>query len=185
MKKTILFLVVACTFTCMSFAQEYVIFNGEDYTNPWWGVGGVTVEVPDWLDGSDGNKGAATIWRVNENEAWAGGGITLDLDISTYNKLSIDINKRVEGEVQIELQDGEARAYLKLPYTPNGGWQTLVFDLPQGWMHLTALLVAPHNVNTSENPIDFDEDNERHRLKIRYLYECKKPNGVCSFSPIF
>jgi hypothetical protein len=148
-------------------ASILVIFNGEDGTNPWWSTGGANVEVPDWLDGSDGNKGAATIWRDNENDAWAGGGLSLDLDISTYNKISVDINKRVEGNVQVELQDGEKRAYLNVLYTPaspEGGWQTLVFDIPEGWTHLTALLVAPHNVNTTNNPIDFSIDNERHRM---------------------
>ncbi|KAA6300694.1 MAG: hypothetical protein EZS26_003158 [Candidatus Ordinivivax streblomastigis] len=87
----------------------------------------------------------------------AGGGITFDLNISAYNKIS------VAGTVQIELQDGEARAYLTTDYTPNGGWQTLVFDLPNDWTHLSALLVAPHLVNTSENPLPTN-DNENHRI---------------------
>jgi P2-related tail formation protein len=145
-------------------ASVLVIFDGEDGTNPWWSTGGANVEVPDWLDGSDGNKGAATIWRDNENDAGAGGGLTLDLDILAYNKISVDIHKRVEGEVQVELQDGDARAYLRQPYTPTGEWQTLVFDIPEGWTHLTALLVVPHHVNTTDYPIDFSVDNERHRM---------------------
>jgi hypothetical protein len=172
MKKVFL-LSAACFFASMAFSQvlPYVIFDGEDSENrnPWWNVGGITVEVVDWLQ-KDGTNAAdpnfgATIWRNNDNDAWAGGGITLDLDISAYYKISVDVSKRVEGEVQVELQDGEVRAYLKVNYEADGTgeWQTLVFDLPEDWTHLTALLVAPHNVNTTDNPIDFT-DNENHRM---------------------
>jgi hypothetical protein len=169
MKKYVLFS-VTCLFASVVFGQNpsAVIFDGEDGTNPWWGVGGATVEVVNWLqkNGVNTSTYGATIWRNNDNDPWNGGGITLDLNISAYNKISIDVSKRVSGEVQVELQDGDARAYLKLPYTPinAGEWQTLLFDLPDGWTPLTALLVAPHNVNTGENPINFDEDNERHRM---------------------
>lgn len=183
--KKVLFLSVACLFASVVFGQSTVIFDGEDLiynlddgakaeNHPWWGVGGVGVEVFTWVGNPD--KGA-TIWRNNDNDAWAGGGITLDnLSISAYNKISIDISKRVSGEVQVELQDGDARAYLKKNYESDGtgAWQTLVFDIPTGWTHLTALLVAPHNVNTTDNPINFEEDNERHRMSwdnVKLSYE--------------
>ncbi|MDR2085958.1 MAG: T9SS type A sorting domain-containing protein [Dysgonamonadaceae bacterium] len=174
MKKTVLFS-VACLYASVVFGQSpVVIFDGEDGQNPWWGVD-ATVEVVDWLQ-KDGTNAAdpnygATIWRSNENPGYAGGGITLDLDISAYNKISIDISKRVSGNVQVELQDGETKAWCNAYFDANGSggygagtWQTLVIDIPEGWTHLTALLVAPHNVNTTENPIDFEEDNERHRM---------------------
>ncbi|KAA6300695.1 MAG: hypothetical protein EZS26_003159 [Candidatus Ordinivivax streblomastigis] len=71
MKKTILF-IIACTFTSMSFAQAQVIFDGEDSNNPWWNVGGATVEVVDWLqkDVVNGSNYGATIWHVDENDPW-------------------------------------------------------------------------------------------------------------------
>ncbi len=175
MKKTILLLSIIFS-TMLVSAQSVIIFDGTGasevgYVNPWWGVEATTVQVVGWLQ-KDGTNAAdpnfgATIWRDNENPGWAGGGITLDnLSISAYNKISIDISKRVSGEVQVELQDGDARAYLKKNYESDGtgAWQTLTFDIPDGWSHLTALLVAPHNVNTTVNPINFEEDNERHRM---------------------
>lgn len=161
-------------------AQSVIIFDGTGasevgYVNPWLGVE-ATVEVVGYLQ-KDGTNAAdpnfgATIWRNNENPGWTGGGINLNLDISMYNKISVDISKRVSGNVQVELQDGETKkAYLNVYYDANGSggygtgtWQTLTFDIPDGWSHLTALLVAPHNVNTTVNPINFEEDDERHRM---------------------
>lgn len=144
---------------------QIVIFDGENGQNPWWNVGGATVEVVNWLqkDAVNGSDYGATIWRVDENDTWAGGGITLDLDISAYNKISVDVLKKISGTVQIELQDGDARAYLSKDYTPTGSWQTLVFDIPEDWTHLSTLLIALHLVNTTENPIPAD-DNENHRM---------------------
>lgn len=179
MKKTILLLSIIFS-TMLVSAQSVIIFDGTgasevEYVNPWWGVE-ATVEVVGWLQ-KDGTNAAdpnfgATIWRNNENPGYTGGGINLDLDISMYNKISVDISKRVSGNVQVELQDGETKkAWLNVYYDANGSggygtgtWQTLTFDIPDGWSHLTALLVAPHNVNTTENPINFVEDNERHRM---------------------
>jgi hypothetical protein len=180
MKKYFL-LSVACLFASVAFSQvpPHVIFDGEGagvegYTNPWWGVD-ATVEVVGWLQ-KDGTNAAdpnfgATIWRNNENPGYIGGGINLDLDISAYNKISVDISKRVSGNVQVELQNGDTKAFLNVYFDANGSggygagtWQTLTFDIPAEFTHLTALLVAPHNVNTGENPINFDEDNERHRM---------------------
>lgn len=178
MKKTILLLSIIFS-TMLVSAQSVIIFDGTGasevgYVNPWWGVE-ATVQVVGWLQ-KDGTNAAdpnfgATIWRDNENPGWTGGGINLDLDISMYNKISVDISKRVSGNVQVELQDGETKAYLNVYYDANGSggygtgtWQTLTFDIPDGWSHLTALLVAPHNVNTTDNPINFEGDNERHRM---------------------
>lgn len=163
--KKLLFFSVACLFASLSFGQSSVIFDGEDGLNPWWNLGGINVEVVDWLakDDVNGSDYGATIWRVDDNDPWAGGGIDLDLNISNYNKLSIDINKRIAGEIQVELQDGEARAYLKADYTPDGKWQTFTFDLPEDWTHLSTLLVAPHLVNTQENAMPI-LDNEDHRM---------------------
>jgi hypothetical protein len=179
MKKTILLLSIIFS-TMLVSAQSVIIFDGTGasevgYVNPWWGVE-ANVEVVGWLQ-KDGTNAAdpnfgATIWRDNENPGYTGGGINLNLDISMYNKISVDISKRVSGNVQVELQDGETKkAYLNVYYDANGSggygtgtWQTLTFDIPDGWSHLTALLVAPHNVNTTDNPINFEGDNERHRM---------------------
>lgn len=179
MKKTILLLSIIFS-TMLVSAQSVIIFDGTGasevgYVNPWWGVEATTVQVVGWLQ-KDGTNAAdpnfgATIWRDNENPGYTGGGINLNLDISMYNKISVDISKRVSGNVQVELQDGETKAYLNVYYDANGSggygtgtWQTLTFDIPDGWSHLTALLVAPHNVNTTDNPINFQGDNERHRM---------------------
>lgn len=175
MKKTILLLSIIFS-TMLVSAQSVIIFDGTG-VNPWSGVE-ATVEVVDWLQ-KDGTNAAdpnfgATIWRKNENPGYTGGSINLDLDISMYNKISVDISKRVSGNVQVELQDGETKAYLNVYYDANGSggygtgtWQTLVFDIPTGWTHLTALLIAPHNVATNgegSSPINFVDDNERHRM---------------------
>lgn len=149
-------------------SAPYTIFDGEDGSNPWWNVGGATVEVVGWLqkDEVNGSNYGATIWRTDENDSWAGGGITFEseLDISAYNKISIDINKIIPGTVRLELQCiGKDNAFLAKDYTPNGHWQTLVFDIPEGWTKLKSLLVAPHEVNTHDNPIPTN-DNENHRM---------------------
>lgn len=175
MKKTF-FLSLACLLASGAFSQSTVIFDGENSNNrnPWWGLD-ATVEVVNWLQ-KDGTNAAnpnwgATIWRSNENPAYAGGGINLDLDITAYNTISVDISKRVSGNVQVELQNGETKAWLNVYYDANGSggygtgtWQTLTFSIPEGWTHLTALLIAPHNENTGENPINFTDDDERHRM---------------------
>jgi hypothetical protein len=166
--KRVLLLSMACFIASVAFSQS-VIFDGEDAGNPWWNVGQATVEVVNWLpkDAVNGSDYGATIWLSNGDDEWSGGGVTLNnLDISGYNKISIDVNKMVDGTVQVELQNGEARAYLQLPYTAaivdgHGSWQTLVFDIPEDWTTLTALLVAPHLVNTTENPLP---DGEAHRF---------------------
>ncbi len=175
MKKTF-FISLACLLASGAFSQSTVIFDGENSNNrnPWWGLD-ATVEVVNWLQ-KDGTNAAnpnwgATIWRSNENPAYAGGGINLDLDITAYNTISVDISKRVSGNVQVELQNGETKAWLNVYYDANGSggygtgtWQTLTFSIPEGWTHLTALLIAPHNENTGENPINFTDDDERHRM---------------------
>jgi hypothetical protein len=184
--KKVFVISVACALASVCFGQSpYVIFDGEDGTNPWGNIGGATVEVVDWLqkDAVNGSDYGATIWRVNENDDWAGGGINLDLDISVYNKIAVDVLKQVEGTVQVELQNGDEKAHLQLPYTPTGNWQTLVFDIPEGWTHLTTLLVAPHLVNTTENPIS-DDDNENHRMSwdnvVAFYEETEIPTNLIS-----
>lgn len=42
--------------------------------------------------------------------------------------------------------------------------QTLVFDIPEGWTKLKSLLVAPHEVNTHDNPIPTNDNENHHEL---------------------
>lgn len=71
------------------------------------------------------------------------------------------VYKQISGTVQLELQDGTNKVYLQKEYTTPGKWQKLVYDIPIGLGNITTLLVAPHLVNTTENPIP---DGEAHRM---------------------
>lgn len=160
MKKVILLLVtVACAFGLN--AQTQIIFDGETIHEGWWPTGS-TQFVDVWNNPSpdevNSTEKALTIWMNNGADIWTGGGIGgLNIDVNTYNSISIMVYKQVVGKVQLELQDGTQKVYLQKEYTTPGKWQKLVYDIPIGLGNITTLLVAPHLENTNETPLPEDE----------------------------
>lgn len=152
MKKTILLL--ALNFAVITiFAQQQVISNGEDIGINWWQAGSTAVEYVDWHP-KEGNPSAKamTIWISPTSDAWSGGGMSnLNINVSTYNKISVLVYKNVAGTVRLELQDGGPNQFVSANYTTPGAWQKLEFAIPAGMGNITTLLIAPfidYNLST-------------------------------------
>lgn len=178
MKKNYLLIIVLFS-TFMLNAQEQVIFNGETVNNGWW-VAGSTQYIDIWdnpsKDEVNGTDKAITVWMNNGADVWTGGGIGgLNINVNTYNSVSVMVYKQISGTVQLELQDGTNKVYLQKEYTTPGKWQKLVYDIPIGLGNITTLLVAPHLVNTTENPIP---DGEAHRMWWDEVIAFYNPNAT-------
>lgn len=152
MKKTIVLL--ALNFAAITiFAQQQVISNGEDIGVNWWQAGSTNVEYVDWHP-KEGNPSAKamTIWISTNSDAWSGGGISnLNINVSTYNKISVLVYKNVAGTVRLELQDGTANYFVSADYTTPGVWQKLEYTIPSQMGNITTLLIAPfidYNLST-------------------------------------
>jgi hypothetical protein len=145
----ILSLIISCNF---AFGQV-VISNGEDTGLNWWQAGSTSVEIVDWHP-KEGNPSAKamTIWISTNSDAWSGGGLGgLNINVSTYNKISVLVFKNVAGTVQLELQDGGSNKFVLANYTTPGAWQKLEFAIPAGMGNITTLLIAPfinHDLST-------------------------------------
>lgn len=153
MKKTILLSLFCVAFLALN-AQTMVISNGEDTGINWWQAGSTNIEYVDWHP-KEGNPSAKamTIWISPTSDAWSGGGLGgLNIDVSTYNTISVLVFKNVAGTVRLELQDGSGPNQLVLAnYTTPGAWQKLVFAIPAGMGNITTLLIAPfidYNLST-------------------------------------
>ena len=151
MKKTILLLVSNLVFMTM-FSQQ-VISNGEDTGLGWWQAGSTGVEFVDWHP-KEGNPSAKamTIWISPTSDQWSGGGLGgLNINVSTYNTISVLVFKNVTGTVRLELQDGGPNKFVSANYTTPGAWQKLEFAIPAGMGNITTLLIAPfidYNLST-------------------------------------
>ena len=151
MKKTILLLGFNLVFITM-FSQQ-VISNGEDIGINWWQAGSTNVEYVDWHP-KTGNPSAKamTIWISPTSDAWSGGGLSgLNINTTTYNKISVLVFKNVAGTVRLELQDGGPNQFVSANYTTPGAWQKLNFTIPAGMGNITTLLIAPfidYNLST-------------------------------------
>ena len=143
MKKTTLLLVLNFAIATL-FAQQ-VISNGEDTGLGWWQAGSTGVEIVDWhpKEGNPSEK-AMTIWISPTSDVWSGGGLSgLNINVSTYNKISVLVFKNVAGTVRLELQDGGPNQFVSANYTTPGTWQKLEFAIPDGMGNITTLLIAP------------------------------------------
>lgn len=143
MKKTILLMVL--NFAVVTLFAQQVISNGEDIGINWWQAGSTAVELVDWHP-KEGNPSAKcmTIWISTNSDAWSGGGISnLNIDVNTYNKISVLVYKNVAGTVRLELQDGGPNQFVSANYTTPGVWQKLEFAIPAGMGNITTLLIAP------------------------------------------
>lgn len=151
MKK--LFLLLSAFFALSSLnAQSLVISNGEDIGTAWWQVGSTAVELVGWHPKTDNPSATSmTIWISTTSDQWSGGGLDVNINVSTYNTISLLVYKNVTGKVQIELQDGTNKVYLQKDYTTPGAWQKLEYTIPSGIGNITKLLVAPfidYNLST-------------------------------------
>ncbi|HET7733716.1 MAG TPA: hypothetical protein VFK73_07740 [Paludibacter sp.] len=152
MKKTILLSLFCVAFLALN-AQTMVISNGEDIGINWWQAGSTGVEYVDWHP-KTGNPSAKamTIWISPNSDAWSGGGLSgLNINVSTYNKISVLVFKNVAGTVRLELQDGGPNQFVSANYTTPGAWQKLEFAIPAGMSNITTLLIAPfidYNLST-------------------------------------
>ncbi|HEY6915250.1 MAG TPA: T9SS type A sorting domain-containing protein [Paludibacter sp.] len=152
MKKTILLSLFCVAFLALN-AQTMVISNGEDTGINWWQAGSTGVEYVDWHP-KEGNPSAKamTIWISPNSDAWSGGGLSgLNINVSTYNKISVLVFKNVAGTVRLELQDGGPNQFVSANYTTPGVWQKLEFAIPAGMGNITTLLIAPfidYNLST-------------------------------------
>lgn len=150
MKKLFLLLIISAI-SALSFAQQ-VISNGEDIGTAWWQVGSTAVELVDWHPKTDNPSAKSmTIWISTTSDQWSGGGLDVNINVSTYNTISLLVYKNVTGKVQLELQDGTNNVYLQKDYTTPGAWQRLEYTIPSGIGNITKLLVAPfidYNLST-------------------------------------
>jgi hypothetical protein len=143
MKKTILLSLFCVAFLALN-AQTMVISNGEDIGINWWQAGSTNVEYVDWFP-KEGNPSAKamTIWISPTSDAWSGGGLSgLNINVSTYNKISVLVFKNVAGTVRLELHDGGPNQFVSANYTTPGAWQKLVFAIPAGMGNINELLIA-------------------------------------------
>lgn len=145
----IISMIISCN---MAFGQV-VVSNGEDIGLGWWQAGSTNVEIVDWHP-KEGNPSAKamTIWISPTSDAWSGGGLSgLNINVSTYNKISVLVFKNVAGTVRLELQDGGPNQFVSANYTTPGAWQKLEFAIPAGMGNITTLLIAPfidYNLST-------------------------------------
>lgn len=143
MKRTLLLL--ALNFTVITLFAQQVISNGENTGLGWWQAGSTAVEIVDWhpKEGNPSTK-AMTIWISPNSDAWSGGGLSnLNIDVSTYNKISVLVYKNVSGTVRLELQDGTSNYFVSANYTTPGVWQKLEFSIPSQMGNIKTLLIAP------------------------------------------
>ncbi len=143
MKKTTLLLVF--NFAVATLFAQQVISNGEDTGLGWWQAGSTGVEIVGWhpKEGNPSDK-AMTIWISPTSDAWSGGGLGgLNINVTTYNKISVLVFKNVAGTVRLELQDGGPNQFVSANYTTPGAWQKLEFAIPSGMGNITTLLIAP------------------------------------------
>lgn len=164
MKKTTLLFVFGFIAAC-TFAQT-VISNGETIGTSWWPAGSAG-EIGVWnnplKDNINNTDKAMTVWINNADLIYTGGGIGgLNVDMSSYNTISVMVYKQISGMVRLEIQDAAGNKFCFASYTNPGKWQNLQFPIPNDFVGpLTALLVAPHFENYTENPIP---DGETHRM---------------------
>lgn len=152
MKRTILLSLFSIAFLALN-AQAMVISNGEDIGINWWQAGSTGVEYVDWHP-KTGNPSAKamTIWISPNSDAWSGGGLSnVNINVKTYNKISVLVYKNVAGTVRLELQDGGPNQFVSANYTTPGAWQKLEFAIPAGIGNINTLLIAPfidYNLST-------------------------------------
>lgn len=163
--KTVFLLLVAFFYVFTSNAQTLVISNGEDTGTGWWTAGSAgSVDIWDNPSKDDVNNTdkAMTVWINNGDVSYTGGGLSgLDIDVNTYNAISVMIFKKMEGAVRLELQDGTQSYFVTTNYTTPGSWQKLTFPIPAGTGNIKTLLVAPHFEDYTLNIIP---DGEYHRM---------------------
>ncbi len=129
-------------------AQNLVISNGEDTGLGWWQAGSTAVEIVDWhpKDGNPSEK-SMTIWISTNSDVWSGGGLGgLNIDVTTYNTISVLVYKNVAGTVRLELQDGDGennKFFVSADYNTPGTWQKLEFPIPAEMGNIKTLLIAP------------------------------------------
>lgn len=137
----IISMIVSCN---IAFGQ-LIISNGEDTGLNWWQAGSTSVEIVDWHPKeANPSAKAMTIWMGNNSDAWSGGGLSgLNIDVNTYNSISVLVYKNVVGTVRLELQDGISNYFVSANYSTPGAWQKLDFNIPSGMGNVTTLLIAP------------------------------------------
>jgi len=178
MKRTFLLVVLNLVFLTM-FAQQ-VISNGEDIGIGWWPAGSAgSVDISDnpLKDGTNSTDKAMTVWINNADYLWTGGGMGgLNIDVNSYNCISLMVYKLIPGKVQLEIHDDiHPNVYLQQDYTTPGHWQKLVFEIPEGLGNIKTILVAPHFENSVLNPIP---DGEAHRMWWDEIVAYYDPNTI-------
>ncbi len=145
MKKITLFLMLILGVLTIN-AQNLVISNGEEDTGlGWWQAGSTNVEIVDWhpKDGNPSEK-SMTIWISPDSDVWSGGGLGgLNINVNTYNAISVLVYKNVAGTVRLELQDGVNNYFVSANYNTPSTWQKLEFDIPSEMGNIQTLLIAP------------------------------------------
>ena len=145
--------IISMIISCNIAFGQLVVSNGEDTGLGWWQAGSTGVEIVGWhpKEGNPSDK-AMTIWISPTSDAWSGGGLGgLNINVSTYNKISVLVFKNVAGTVRLELQDGGPNQFVSANYTTPGAWQKLEFAIPSGMGNITTLLIAPfidYNLST-------------------------------------
>ena len=146
MRKAILFLATVFSAFALS-AQTLMISNGEDVGIDWWPAGSTGI-IECWnnpsKDAVNSTEKATTVWIGDNPDPWTGGGLGgLNIDVTIYDMISVLIYKQVAGNVQLEIQQGDAKYYLRADYTTPNQWQKLEFAIPAEMTQITTLLVAP------------------------------------------
>jgi len=144
-----------------------VIYNGEDISPQWDGLGGNTINSPFANPKTSGINNtpfcASFIRDANTGEGWHGGALwnsnKVTIDPAEYDRISVMVLKDVAGDVQLEIQsDGEAnKDWLRVWYSGDhlGEWQELIFPIPAGRTAvINNILVMPHEHPNGE-PVAF------------------------------
>ncbi len=146
-------------------AQTLVISNGENTGTGWWTAGSAgSVDIWDnpSKDAVNSTDKSMTVWINNGDASYTGAGLSgLNIEVNTYDAISVMVFKRITGTVRLELQDGTQSYFVTANYTTPGLWQKLTFAIPAGTGNITTLLVAPHFEDYTLNPIP---DGESHRI---------------------
>ena len=144
-----------------------LIYNGENISPQWDGLGGITINSPypnPKANGLNNSPFCASFIRdANTGEGWHGGALwnnnKVNIDPAEYNRFSIMVLKDAAGDVQLEIQaDGEAhKDWLRSWYSGDqlGEWQELIFHIPAGRTAIiNNILVMPHE-HPNGQPVAF------------------------------
>ena len=156
-------------------ADSYTYYTLDDFegeAKAWVGMENASWEIVDNpLSGDLINNSAkvAKVTRTAGSNNWAGiilDGLTLNMGtkaVDTYRYAHVKVYKTTAGEMNFKVEGGPAGASLEspdVPYTPDGKWQNIVFDLTgaKAGEYSKAFIMVDRTDNIPEDYIVYIDD---------------------------